>query len=76
MSLRCVKVYLSEEMLSAVNACASDQSRSRSNLIQHAVKGYLSRYKYWTGEKVSKPGKNAMHVHAKASEGNSEGILE
>lgn len=63
--MKAVKVYLSDDLLSSVDACAKDQGRGRSNLIRHAVKGYLSRYGY-------KPEEYALNVHAKGSEGNSE----
>jgi metal-responsive CopG/Arc/MetJ family transcriptional regulator len=63
-----IKVYLPEDMLAAVDDCAADQTRDRSNLIRHALKGYLSRYGYKPPETVENP----LHVHARGSEGKNQ----
>lgn len=43
---------LSDQELALARACARDQERSLSNLVKHALTGYLSRYGYKLSERL------------------------
>lgn len=67
--MKVLKVYLPDAVILALEGCAKDQGRTKSNLIRHALKGYLSRYGY---KNLQDRPENVLHVHAKASEGSFE----
>ena len=62
---RIVKVILSEELFERLERCCEKQTRSRSNVLKHALGPYLSR----SGFPPCKKEESGSHVQASATEG-------
>jgi len=63
---RIVKVILSEELFERLERCCEKQTRSRSNVLRHALGPYLSR----SGFPPHKTGDNGLLQEATTSEGD------
>ncbi len=62
MRVKPVRVYLPADEREAAEMFAAEQNRSVSNLLRHALSGYMVRYH-------RRPGNRALRVHGEALQG-------